>query len=519
MEQVIGENEIEIPDAVVDWLEANLSYKNGALKRRSNGHAVDRTKVNALLMAEGHTELMTQPQWEYYRETKELAIRNARQNLGTGWTGYETHNEFVLAHWMAKGIQVDEQGAWTMGTDTDRFATNLNAFVDALVLGLVRYNRNIPEDEEGNRLIQPLKETKEMLMIATAAIQEQREQDRISKVREMLAYRPEAEFPLTEWATELLTTYGLKENIPESVEALKHMLWSIKRGIWMREIPLPLFYTFHSKKQGIGKTRLIQEFAAQFLFAYNGSANLAQLLDSNNMMAQTRGRWLIDFQELAVGGRGHKSLDGDAVAALKQAITTPYIAGRTMFHHSLKVEKNYSVMCSSTNVHIWDVIRDGTGMRRYFEFVLDPDVAEPYKGAKGLLACITDAYRAIDENDAKGYVHDEAPIMPAISAIQESYAKREDLVSRFLRMNGWTLEQGDEDDTAARNSQGFSAMKLTNFHDAFCRWLRENKEDERHWSSTRIRLVLEAIPIHTFSKTNPKGGQEDYLWVKKAVVK
>ena len=34
MEQVIGENEIEIPDAVVDWLEANLSYKNGALKRR-----------------------------------------------------------------------------------------------------------------------------------------------------------------------------------------------------------------------------------------------------------------------------------------------------------------------------------------------------------------------------------------------------------------------------------------------------------------------------------------------------
>lgn len=508
----------DMADETFDWMESNLEKYSGFWVLKSNRRIkVDYARFCTLCGTDGVTPCSKTDFEEYLQEKDKVAAEAlAKKNqLAGAFKKLYSIEEYVQWKMEELGVEISEKKTWTMGHNDERIDTSQAEFTELAYLGIPRYNRSIPEDSNGNLACPPLTEKdKGHITAAITELLAKRAQSKIKRIRKKLAFDPQSDFPIDDWCEELLKAYGLKTHIEESVCVFKHMLWSIKRAIWLKDVDLPLFYTFYSKKQKIGKTRLIQQLAESFPDMYSGSGNLVSLTDSKNAQALVKGRALIDFQELAIGG-GSTKVNHDMIAALKQAITTDVIVGRGLYTSSDVAQQNRAVMCSSTNIHVWDIVRDSTGMRRYFEFLLDPDSPTPYRDAEELLKFITEAYRAIDEEDDKGFFHDKAPLMDKISAIQEGYVKMEDKISMFLRNSGWTVGVGEEDDGPQMAADGYECMKLRSFVSSFANWLKENKESDNYWTTSRVRLALESNNFYTFDKENLKGGSESYLWVKR----
>ena len=513
--------QIVLHDELLEWLGKNVTVRDGQLYSVKTRRRTTRQKINAELSEDDMPFLLTQAQEEVYIAAVEADQQDAMTQKLSNCEKYDTHEEYIVAKARLKQIIINEKGDWTRCTDGQVFASTVSEFVEECHLELVDYNNNIPSDSEGHSLWPPLREKKELVTAATNKWVRVAKQSRITDARSILAYDQDVakEFNLDVWARELLLAYGLEHNVPESVTVLKHMLWSIKRNVFMKDIDLPLFYILYSKRQEIGKTTLLQKhFARDFQFAYNGNMVIADMLDQNGYTAKVRDTWLIDFQELVVGGKGVK-MDSDVYAKLKGVVTDPYCRSRGMYTHESKTERVWATMASSANVHIYDLIKDQTGMRRYWEFNFNPQGPEkPFEksATQEILGDFGKAYKAIDENYDAGYLIQGTEMKRRIEAVQAEYVKKVDIFSKFLTSSGMELGYGDEDMQDEMTGQGFAVMKLATLTHNFTRWLQRNGENSTNWSTSRVRMALGNISIHPFDLPNAQGkGFDEYVWVKK----
>jgi hypothetical protein len=328
-------------------------------------------------------------------------------------------------------------------------------------------------------------------------------QDRLSKVQYALAYKPGVN--VRKWCEALLDAYGI-DSSPVNVEMLLHMLYLVKRRVYnIIGNERPIFFVFFSRKQGTGKTTLISKLADPFPFAYTGDGVLANLTNANDYKAMVRGKYLVDFQELAIsssikGDRGE--VDPGVIAKIKQAITTGVVSGRNMYAASNSVEAQSAIFSSSSNVHIYDVISDPGGMRRFWEFRLEPKGVVDFALANEILYDVDEVYKAIDENDPFGFYHPGSPYWAEMNKIQESYAKA-DSFSQFLRAKGWDVSPSQE--------HGMEPISSTKLRNDFNHWLA--LRGDREWSMSGLLRLLAQKDIIPQRIKQPNGRVDDMLYV------
>ena len=407
-----------------------------------------------------------------------------RQDMANSF--FDTPEEYVDAHFKNLRIDIAENGVWTYMHRGRCLDYSLNAFMSHLKANLSTYNNSIPKDFGIPKI------PSESIAPAVQVMLQKREADRAYRLQDKLAYRGDASY-VDKMVKGLLECYFIETN-DENIAAFKHLIWSIKRKIFLKQLPESLFYCLHSTRQHMGKTTFLRKLCTGFEWAYSPNGLLTNLLKPNDYKAMCRGKFLLDFQELSINVKSSSTgtVDESVVTALKSVISTDTISGREMYMSTDSVERQTAIFVSSTNKHIWDVINDVSGMRRYWEFTMNPPREgfdpEFYLKANVYFENITDLYQGIDENDPRGFYHPSCPEWKSMRAIQETYV-RENPFLGYLHSKGIEIvPDGDED------TQEVPVRKLV---DIFNNHLKERGDPP--WTARHVVWVVSAnrdiIPI------------------------
>ena len=378
-------------------------------------------------------------------------------------------------------IEISPAGIWSYRLAGKKMDYSREAFLSHLKSTASVYNSYLPKDT----FKIPVDQLGNALVCHMVRIKDTRKQE----LRRLLAYRPNAESPDAAIAW-LFSIYFIDVS-PANIAAFKHLLWSVKRGLWDLEVSRPLFFSLHCAQQAVGKTEFLKRLCTGFEWVYSGNGALRSLLDENNTKSMLRDYLLIDFQELSLGSlRDAKtgSIDDSVIAKLKAAITSTTIGGRIMYDSGNGIEAKRAVFTSSTNKHVWEVISDTTGMRRYWEFDMhvpplkerqEAGTTEFYLAANEFFDSIAEIYQGIDENNEKGFYGPHAPEWREMTEIQMSYIRSNQLL-RFIDRKGWKFLRKQE--------PGAIVLPLSGLVQQFNDYLFDNAQGE--WKGTTVIYTI-----------------------------
>lgn len=290
----------------------------------------------------------------------------------------------------------------------------------------------------------------------------------------------------------------------ENIEMCKHLCWSLKRKLYNRNIPFAVFFSFFSKAMGVGKSWFIQNIlCAPFSDLVNTDAKLYQLLSDNERKALINGYIACDFQELTIPDQYMKpdgSVAESVINTLKVSITGDYYNGRQLYTDKSTKMYNSVVYMTSTNKHIYNVVRDENGMRRYWEFNWGVKTAGELdlELSKKIMANMVEFYQNLNEDDEIGYYHPTNPAYESILEVQQTY-RFIPLIEQFCNEVGIQLHEGHVDGCEVMTKQSF-------FETHFKDWC----EDEgRSWTlggmtkAIRDRYDINPMPHQLGSSNKP----------------
>lgn len=410
--------------------------------------------------------------------------------------------EYVDYHFKSLNITIAENGIWTLKKGSGRSDFSLGDFAAHLKLSLPSYNNSLPKEAGVPRLLL------ESIPPALHMFIKNRQMSRIMELQHQLAYSSACSTDPNKYISGLFKIYFIDPS-PENIAAFKHMVWTIKRYIFVLSVDNPLFYILHSSKQGTGKTTLFRKLCSGFEWIYSPSGKLSSFLHVNDYKAMVRDKNLVDFQELSITNTIYDrsgNVDESVVTALKSIITTDVISGREMYMSTDSSERKATVFVSSTNKHIWDVVNDASGMRRYWEFDMHPPKdfnLEFYLEANYYFDNILDLYRSIDEKNPLGFYHPSAPEYPEMRKIQDSYAKENPFLS-FCKTNGWFFANAEETDA--------EKVELRKLLDRFNNYLIARGDQK--WNARLVQFVVSANTGHIPEKFIEAGKIKEIYWMK-----
>lgn len=330
--------------------------------------------------------------------------------------------------------------------------------------------------------------------------------NRDNEVRQLLKYTGDNIELVDLMVKKMLTT----NKIPcthANIEMMKHLLWSLKRKIYGKSIPMPVFFTFFGKAMGVGKSYFIQNILCYpFKDRCNIDARLGDLLNPASRKATVDGYWCLDFQELTIpeeACRADGSVKDSMLNQLKTTITSEYFASRQYYTERSSKVPQTAVFCSSSNKHIYDVVKDGEGMRRYWEFAwgiqdkreIDAKFIEI--SAK-LQSKMVELYQNINEDYEFGYYHQSNAHFDSMCEAQEVY-RHISPIEQFVLDSGIKL-----------SDKIYSASTFISKNDLFNQYFEPWAESEgRSWT---IHGMVKAINDRYDIKPTraQKEGSRDY---------
>lgn len=249
----------------------------------------------------------------------------------------------------------------------------------------------------------------------------------LGEIIESTNYNPEYSKFFPQFAKLVHEAYNAVEPLDVFTIGLAQAYWVMKR--LMRELTTynDLTLTFRGA-QGIGKGFLVNVMFGTVLGKfYNPSAKISDIVDERwtpalgNMI-------LVNIDEADVGGNGFMS--EKAMAPLKSRITNNVFTFRPMHTNNTSEVKKKASFISTSNFHIYEVMNDSSGMRRFLEFNSKNVNQQRFDEVK--VAQIKEwafkAFQSIDENRDKGYWDLESETGKKITAIQETYVTKPAIV-------------------------------------------------------------------------------------------
>lgn len=495
-----------------EWLRENIQWsKEGQAKYKGKtGNVYQRCRME---MAEATEEFVKEDEFdnlmgEWKQEIKDNKERDREQVRGSREI-YGNEREFVEAMMDKYQLQIDDDdGVWkyielgnTMLTQTTSYR-----WMHKLKESITIYNRSIPKDDDGN-LLGPNLEFE-----AIKSVQENLLHERSAKYWESKAvgmiYDPGSEYDLDAHITTLFRAYRIAVN-PLNIIMWKEMMWQIKRKVWMLPIPLPMMFSIRSRRQKIGKTRMIKDhIAGVFQRLYLEGASLSMLQTKKEAAAMLRGKVVADFAELALGKGdvGYKdSASDNAIMSLKQIITDQVMSYRPNYKDDYVHEKLQTVFLASTNKHIYDVLTDHTGMRRYFEWelIMESDADRPdFASGNRLLPHLIEAYKCIDESLEEGYISN-SPLMADLERVQADYLA-DNVLIKFCKDEGYKFQN---------DSDGAVRVTVTAVYEKFVTYCV--KKGRGKWSEESMTAgIEEALDVLPNVEVLPNMKRVSYYYVE-----
>lgn len=475
-----GSNDIldSIPTEVSDAIMNLLVVRKGEVKYQSGRQEVTWQNTNNKLMELGHT--ITRDQHAEVMKILLQAYQMEKSSVSTEVIkGPREFCEKFMNKWE---VDIAPDESITRMTNAGRIATTVAELVRGLKIELFEFNNSIPLDPDGKPVQSPLT-ISELLQPAVEELVQDSRIMAIKQARDSVKYNENTTFNLEGWTAALLDCYGI-ESSAANICMFKHLLYSIKRGVFQyRDGELRPFQVFFSRKQGTGKTTLLKNLCSPFPTFYSENGRIRSLLEGKALKAMVRNKALVDFQELAtpVHMRKGDELDMGIVAEIKAALTSTTSEDRGLYTADSVKEKVYATFVSSSNVHVYDVIQDPGGMRRFWEYQMDPkqDPRTRWKEAGELLEYLQEAYQSIDEGDPMGFFYVGCPEFDEIERIQATYAKS-DTFSKYCDDVQIEVQNYPED--------GFEAVQFNSFVKKFNR--HQVRNGNREWRANSLLMLL-----------------------------
>lgn len=386
----------------------------------------------------------------------QMAIEARAQRIADG-SLFNNATEFVnywLERWKVtigdNGLIYLDMGIFTGNGNTDTQTIGINNLISKLKVLLSEYN--LQEDTV------PFNRDDIQHILSDLLFSKQR--NKITTLKESIKYTGEySHDELVRWAKGVLNvfwvTHGEGNTVrDEDAYMFLHMLWQVKRKIFLKPVDSELVYSFYSIEQGLGKTSLIADICAPFSFAY-GTIAVTEMLDKNNRMSLSEGMYVIDMIELTNMSVGDK-VNADQVASMFKSLVgnnnnDVSVEAVRQFHTQNKmVKEQTATYVATTNVQINTVVSD-SDMRRFWEFKLTPprnyDIDNWVK-AKPYTEDILNIYKSINENDKYGYYHPMHPLYKDMHRkcreIQKTLAKG-NAFTDWLDLHGIEVSDVEED--------------------------------------------------------------------------
>lgn len=214
-------------------------------------------------------------------------------------------------------------------------------------------------------------------------------EERKSKVKELsdrLACTGEDLTELAKWVKAINPNYT-KADLMKAA----HFIWQVKRKLAGKPTKWETLLHLYSREQGLGKSWAIREYLLKPLEPAVIFTKLSTFCDERSTAALEK-NFVAFVDEIDWA-------DNASVEYLKNIITSSEVGYRPMRTNEVVQVKNNVTLITAANRHIYEIITDNSGNRRYHE------IEVPTKSNWELLKSIDylALYRGIDENDVEGY--------------------------------------------------------------------------------------------------------------------
>jgi predicted P-loop ATPase len=187
----------------------------------------------------------------------------------------------------------------------------------------------------------------------TLWLAEQRRQV-IEQLKQVIAHRPGFEdHEIRRWVRAVTG-----QERPLDVAVVKHFVWQVKRKLHGLRVERHLMLVVHGKQNG-GKSRAIQELYGPLKELTDFLADLTALGDERQ--AYRQGQYYITMCDEM--GKGERV----CMDALKNRITADVLRWRVLGTNMTGSAANKSTFIGAINPDLRDVLRDPTGMRRFYQ--------------------------------------------------------------------------------------------------------------------------------------------------------
>ena len=215
----------------------------------------------------------------------------------------------------------------------------------------------------------------------------------------------------------------IKESLPVFITMMKHFTWQVKRRMMERPTYYDIMIALYGN-QGIGKSFLVNGTYGSVLDRfYNASISLDNLMDERWTVALNT-QFLMNIEEMDSGKMGN--ISGKNLATIKKVITGSEATYRPMGTNTTQSVKIKTSFISNANYHIYDIINDESGMRRFIEFnsAIEKGKQLDHAIVAKLIEYAPKMFTSINENLDKGYFNPSSEVGLEVARIQEGYVKK-----------------------------------------------------------------------------------------------
>lgn len=429
-------------DVLLKTLAASYEVAGDRLRSLANRRLTDKSKVVEHLV-KNHEDHSTKDCKDAVEEFIS-AHQRQRQSVMESFTPYHTPEEFIKYVFDVGGFSCDATGdKFEIISEKDPLPTDRATVETTIVKLMYEYNHSIPIDDKGKQVARHF--SKDELLIQLDYHIRSLKLQNVMAIRENLKFNPEID---TDTILErMLNMMQADGNMETNVTILKHFIWTIKRHIFGRGVKSELWLAIFGG-QNIGKNYLVDNVFAPPLRGHTVDTELSSIADIGREIGKFQNRFLINFDELAKGsGQSEDSTDrlsSNGVAQLKAILTRKELTIRQMGgQNQMVLPKNFSCM-STANLHIYDVIDDPTGMRRFFEITLShPDNTWFNQDDMKYLMDNKEAlYQGVDEDLEDGYLLPNTEVWSEVRKIQSGY-KAKSSIDFWLEDGSYEVGEGE----------------------------------------------------------------------------
>ncbi len=331
--------------------------------------------------------------------------------------------------------------------------------IDVILKGrLAEYNRSLPEELELPRF------NKDGVIDRFRYMCQNATNNALSKLHQDLRYDKKYEQELDAWVDELMEVMYTKTDRDVAKVAIKHMMWQVKRRLYGKGVTNDLWVAWYGA-QGKGKSYIMRHCIFKIMEDFYTETQLSKVDDIDREIRKFSTNFVANFEELAVGNtltdeRSNK-VNVKTVNNLKSILTSDKLYIRQMGGQNQLIVRKTFVPVSTANEHLYDVIYDESGMRRFFEIDLQtPPGLTTFDTSKvaELAERSIDAWRGICEWDDKPVWDWNTEVGKKILAIQGTYKPH-------TNINDWL----DASNYAASETSQESAKTLYRNYKNYCK--------------------------------------------------